>query len=470
MRRTLIILLLLVAVSITGIGAAFIEVNSQRDQVVITPQYTDGDESSLNGLTTHLKMHYDDHLFWNTSYIAGETPSASTEYLFSAKELRQDMPQTYGINIYSDFIISHYTDAVTEQTPLGEVFRELYNSAQPGEEKTAIVDLSEYYEFYPLSVSIDLQRYWLYWNEEDILYDDRDPSEYEPGSDMYNIYHFTQFFRIPVVEGTTVEISVIKSSGDNSAYTSGISGITAGFQLYAEGFAANSALYFTFNNKTSEGENIDTSNIPGGYGIYALPYTDKEMPSGTRSNINIDELAMVYPLDEDVHFLNLKPSYDESKLLLFTIENDMYVMTVIDIATMETLQRIELTPTAGEYDSAVVYTDKADFVTVFMYDSRIAVISIDDSGVYSLEYVVASDIPDYPYYYGSMDFDGERLALGGFLNWGFTTLTFYLAVYDESGLQFYGEYGSSLSNYEGGNYDYHCLPVDYDPIDIVWNK
>ena len=64
------------------------------------------------------------------------------------------------------------------------------------------------------------------------------------------------------------------------------------------------------------------------------------------------------------------------------------------------------------------------------------------------------------------DFDGEKLVAVDFLREGrFGSLelcSYYVSVYDKTGLLYYGEYKNSLSAYpNANNYSYNCLPITW---------
>jgi hypothetical protein len=73
-----------------------------------------------------------------------------------------------------------------------------------------------------------------------------------------------------------------------------------------------------------------------------------------------------------------------------------------------------------------------------------------------------------------MAYDGRRLAVSGLLineTGQFETCGFNLAVYDETGLLYCGEYASSLdTGGETDRYSDRCVPDDYTPLALSWPK
>ena len=61
-------------------------------------------------------------------------------------------------------------------------------------------------EYYPICVMLDLPGVNLAWSGN--FYADMAGTDVQPGSEVYVIQHFQEFFQIPVLEGEQIEISV----------------------------------------------------------------------------------------------------------------------------------------------------------------------------------------------------------------------------------------------------------------------
>jgi hypothetical protein len=165
---------------------------------------------------------------------------------------------------------------------------------------------------------------------------------------------------------------------------------------------------------------------------------------------------MVYPLDPQVRVEGLYTAREGKELLLLTQEpGNVTFVTVIDTATMETLERFEITRGAEGEDVGVglrlVYED---FMVLGTYNNKLAVVDWKD-GEYRLAFVVQTNpnpeetrIVGLPYY-PVMAWDGEKLAACGVLfsqglKYGSSSCGFKLTVYDETGMIFCGDYNCSL--------------------------
>lgn len=468
MRKSLVLTLLLLAASIGCISFARNTVNRARDQVMFTENVICGDKAVAEGLKVRCDAHYNHRLFWSTTCtIAAADPLCDTEYNFSWRQLRQTPPE-----IHSGVIMRTVLQHADEHYPgIGAALRKLADETPAGQENARVIRLKDYCAYYPLDVSLSFPGTRMAWSGS-VSIDINDP---EPGTDAYVILRFQEFFRIPVIEDELVMIAVTKDADDRvKSYRLGSTNSDS-FRMRSESIVIDGACYFTFNTRTSDGDIVDTSLIPGGYGIYCLPYFDGRTEHGRINGAKVDELSMVYPLDPAVEFLDLGLSLDKARLLLHTVENGKYVLTVIDIATMTALQRIEVFDWPERDQGWWVYEGDG-FFTAVLPDQRLAVLALDDEGLYELRFTAEVRNGEDPL--GAlrpeavMDYDGRRLAVAGFLQRksGHPTCDFYLAVYDESGLAYYAEYLSSLSRGdEPGWHRGFCEPVDYHPIGVTWD-
>jgi len=156
---------------------------------------------------------------------------------------------------------------------------------------------------------------------------------------------------------------------------------------------------------------------------------------------------------------------------MFTKEHEITYLTVIDIATMNQLQKIEITDakqfTFYEYDNCIVLNGW----------EYISVIEKQEDGLCRLAFTVSrmKEVNDSNVQKGvatTMAFDGEKLVIidrtGDEIYPSLELCGFTVAVYDSTGLLYYGEYESSLSASRSANdYAYNCLPIDYS---VSWTK
>ena len=280
------------------------------------------------------------------------------------------------------------------------------------------------------------------------------------------------------------------------------------FWMNVESVITDDTCFFWFGNRTDKDRLVDTSRIPGGYGVYMLPYgplaPDAEASAfygGNTNEVYTDQLTCFFPVDPETRIEHLGLTPDKTRLLLHTVENNIYYVTLIDCKTGDTLQKLAISDFEPE-DNYVNITETEDFVCIQQTQGRICVLTQDADGLYQL--VLRSDYsPDdlYSPVYATvraMAFDGKRLAI---VNNDETVLAnddnrtksylagttealitpdgtyvdncgFILTVFDETGLAYSGGYVSSLEgcNYVNGRAMRYEDLIQPDTITLSWQN
>jgi len=498
MRKALAIMLALLLACTGGVIYAFGDTNAPSESVIFTEKVIYGDPSAAYGLNVDLRVNYEYHLLWQSHIDFDENRfQTSTDYEFSQDEVREDPPHNHkGVFLTDGIFFSYDASSDKNATGIGRALNELLSETEPGTTKKRTVRLTDYYDYYPIMVYIELPG---------LLYAhyvpaDNDSMDISYSREDHAIKSIQDFFRIPVLSDHYMDIEVNKVSGENPAHTSGIGSSEKGdtFSMTSAGVIGENACYFWFSNRTRNDDPVDTSLIPGGYGIYRLPfgYVDSQSyvtGSGgsyeyTGPDVFADELAVLYPVDPERRILHLGIDSGKTKLLLHTVEDGKYIVTVINAETGEALQRLEV----SDYDPDKYWLDIVDedgFVFIRLGTKRIFVISENPDGHYSISIdselsgiELETDYLPWEMYSRCMAFDGKRLAISGSSVHIFTdnnnmrgsNCGFFVAIYTADGLQYYGKYESSLdqANYYTANIRLrdNVRPQDYDPVRINWGK
>ena len=481
MKKIIAIVLLLSVLSVASfcmIGGA---VSEEKANVTIKENIIYGDKSYANGVTVFTRAHYDEHLFWNTTYTIGDKNTTTTDYEFYYSAQYEYGDKNYqGIMLDVDLKYGYdLTTPYEECAGLQKAYRELYDETPMGSTGTKTIRLQDYYDYYPVRVSFALPGVIWHGNDYENLRDD----DYKNERAVWDA--FNEFFKIPIPDDLPpIEITITKSH--NSSGT-GSSGLAFDYWFNSQNVYTNNQLFFSIGNKydLKEGNGtkyVDTSLIPGGYGLYAVNFKNVRNDSNTKGNatifypeyetgIEVDTLSMVFPLEQHQEVIYLTLSNDESKLLMFTKEYGITYLTVIDVATMNQLQKIEITDakqfTFYEYDNCIVLNGW----------EYISVIEKQEDGLCRLAFTVSrmKEVNDSNYQKGvatTMSFHNEKLVIvdrtGDEIYPSLELCGFTVAVYDSSGLLYYGEYESSLSATTNPNdYAFNCLPIKYT---IGWTK
>ena len=291
---------------------------------------------------------------------------------------------------------------------------------------------------------------------------------------------FNRFFRIPMPENESMGYRVTRFSESDDTLYPEPSGWTVSTKSGEDHFAfamiscaADDAIYFTFDPHTENGKLVDLSRIPGGYGIYRLPY-DRE-----QEIFLSEKLEMIYALDPDQRYVGLTASPDGRKLLLQRQEKiplepgsaewkelvrtpepdrayDEVILTAetIDLASRKAEEAQEV---LRGLDS-IISRNGGDYLTFSDGVSRLCVLTYED-GRYR-KTLSLEDLPAVPCYSMAeqMDYDGERLALTELSSVQTTEPVVYgwdggvsggadVAVYNADGLAYFGRLYSNLQGW-----------------------
>lgn len=483
MKKIIAIVLLL---SLLSVGSFFMIgsiVSEEKANVTIKENIIYGDKSYADGVSVLTRAHYDDHLFWNTTYTIGNKNTVTTDYEFYYAEKYENRERRYhAVELDVDFKYGVDTSTPADECEgLQKAYRELYDELKPGEQGKKSIRLQDYYTYYPVRIGIDLPG--VLWNGND--YEHLISQDYEKERAVWD--KFNEFFKIPIPEDLpALEIGVSRHLNDSGAASSS-SGHDRDFYFNVRSTYTNSRVFFSIGNQYNikDGEDVkyvDTSLIPGGYGIYSFAYKNVRNSENTKGSatyffpgyetgVDQESLAMVFPLEQHVEVIFLTLSNDESKLFMFTKEYGSTYLTVIDIATMNELQKFKITDaknfTFYEYDNCIVLNGW-DYISV---------IEKQADGLCKHAFTVSrkKEVNDSNLQKGvatTMAFDGEKLVIinrtGDEIYPSLELCGFTVAVYNSTGLLYYGEYESSLSVSRNANtYDFNCLPIKYT---VSWTK
>lgn len=467
MRKSLIIMLLLLALCIGGFWAAHAQISAAGDDVVLTETVLLGGPAYVQGLRADLRIQCNYHLFWDTVYTAGSEPE--TQFRFSQQEeyVRGSVVhQGLSLEVYGDFGISGSIDLNQDAELYGmaKPIRDVASRTPAGQEHSETVLLSDYYDSYPIFVTLDLPG-GLMWNSQD---------RYSSADEFWAIRErlnqkLKEFFVIPVLAGHRVTVSIEKDP-DGTTYGVGVSSFSdSGINLWSYSAVTPQACYFSFNNRTWDGGVADTSHIPGGYGVYRLPYATGD----GETSVEPDGLATVCPLDAEATVEWMGVSNDQGEVLFLVQEDGRHDLMVLDGATGAQKQRLPIAEGQPDQDLWEVYCYD-DFLAVHLSGDQLVILESTPDGyckALSARISKAMELGLSMNRNTAMAWDGNRLAIASFLwreSYYDQGCGFYLAAFDENGLNFCSVYHSSLDAGPELDYSQRCLPVDADPLQLYW--
>ena len=504
MRKTLVIFLALVLVCGCGAALAAQAVGAPREDITFQEHIFSGDPAAADGLTVQLNAGMQHKLNWeSTVQFSAQDYRAETSFCFLPAGQAEQPEMSYrGVEI--EFYRDAYTSGDADAFGFSEAYQSLLDTLSPGETGSETIRFADYYDEYPFEFYIDLPgvRYETLANWENVSEDSEWPGERAQAA-------LGRYFRIPVLQDEYVELGIDKDM-DGKGSARSISSVMDGdrFWINTECVVTDDACFFWFSNRTDQDKLVDTSRIPGGYGVYMLPYgplaPDSEASAFYGGNVNevyTDQLTCFFPVDPETRIEHLWLTPDKTRLLLHTVENNIYYVILIDCKTGTVLQKLSVSDFDPEEDYVNI-TETEDFVCIQQTQGRICVLTQDADGLYQLA-LLSEYSPDalYSPVYATvraMAFDGSRLAIvnndetvlvnydiytKGYLAGStealippdgayFDNCGFTLAVFDQNGIAYSGAYVSSLEsvNYVTGgtlNMDYLVLP---DSIMLSWQN
>lgn len=453
MRRCLIALCALALLAVGALLGANQLVSGWTDDVGVIQTQEQGDAAAADGLSIEMAVTSNRQLFWNTNYALNQPHSAQTDFAFSAQQQPGQSTAQPWIYLSTSANFGMSTDGgileeereqyeldgmmIAPALELAEQAREALATGEIApaptqsdgastvyvgtEEPTAQarVDLSDYYRYYPVALEAGF-----------------------PGAVAMELTDdqkraVSNFFRIPVPEGEWADVAV-QLDGDGKLVGVAVNALgreETGWQMVSA--VDESGAYLAFSLLSDESL-LDFSNIPGGYGIYYLPFSWREETGRTRVSLHADALETVYSLDGNqgqVQALTL--SQDGESLLLFTRQEGSIWLTVIDRTTYEEKQRLPIL-TCGEEEAVSNLWSQPGFIVAALNTDRAVLLVEEEEGyVPRFELDLAAVNMDFAYALqsdGTFCYDGQRLAAAAVQGGLEENRHVRLAVWDESGL------------------------------------
>jgi len=478
MRKAWYTLLVCLLIALTVFSIAHFAVNGSREAVTWEEETLFGDRSAVEGVRVKAINHVSHHLMWETQGTLGGEPEPKTKFTFSNDTLQGESVITYrGLDIYANteflanLAFNEYTNvpeyAQEKYADLIAYCKACYESVQIGEEKEFTLDLGKYMDHYSFLGYLDIPGSTQVISEFDLRWT-HTPEKF--------IQELHEFFRIPILGEFKVSYSINRhQSGDSfgTSYAGGANG-----EVYTPQFDSiciNGSCYLTFDAVADNGEVVDTSQIPGGYGLYRANVRS-DGNGGVIWDTPIAE--MVYAMDPREEFSYLEKSDDEKHIYIHTWQGDKLMRTILDEGTMEVLQKFELYERTdyekysryeiiGDYYWEVKQCD--DFLAVLKYSinnvksetNTITVFAEDEEGLYHHAFTVPMspdimDVNDDLLIFSSVttkfNYDGERFYViqneysdyrHGYARGD--SCNFYVLAYAPEGIAYIGKYHVNLS-------------------------
>lgn len=476
MKRSLCLFILAVAAGLCSVLFVLWAVDREKDSITVTETVIEGDIAAAEGISVEIGTHWQGRLLWSTVYQPGHVQEAESSFDFSSQKTRWDYGnQAGGVSSFTssgevggwrdrstsyvdlDIVSTNFgTSSASggndrgvniENMPWPRVLQAAAEQTGAGETRTVNLRVRDYYEYYPLELSVSGTVY-LRSEATDFV---------------------TQYFKFPIPEDESFRVT-IRKDWDGEVVELDCHSAGEGYFPWTVSARGDAGDWFSFY---LEGGNKNLEQVQGEYGgqyaVYWLPYKNKEkMPW-----LDLENMTVAAQLPKDALPVTMRYDNERRILYLLTVQKGRYILlTYLDNnGELAPLQQIEI---LGMPDDAAISAAEGgngngfvpafrkmsiqeDGILLTWQDNRFAFIARDgeeyrfwcdgifpakerDTGI--LEEKLAEGA-----YFGSENafpyenafaFDGTRLAIAAFEDW--LSLDSRLVVYREGELAYSGCY------------------------------
>lgn len=476
--RRIVILLLAVVIALAAVLGTSLAVGASQEQLTHEEQVLHGDPAAAQGLNISLRYGFGhNYLQWFTDRSHKEEISSQTDFRcymvapnfnYSTPDYRgvsMEVVGSYmGMDYLEDIFRMEIRNGSTDVFPgmLG-AYQRLYNDTPEGGLTNTYIRFADHCEYYPLAGVIELPTGGYHWNAYS------HSSYFWGGKETAEA--FNEYFKIPVLPDDQLQVVVDKRTGtvmESVDVTYRRKG-EDWYDMHTVGICNKNTAYFTFDATTEKGNTVDTSLIPGGYGLYSFSFDDK-------GKVDMDSLKTLRPLDPTFVPYEMKLDEEFNNLHYFTTKDNSIYLTVVNLDTLETLQ--EICVQSADEKSWQYYRLQDNCIISIVEDNRITVWQKNAVGLYEYRFTAALQEKNtaHDYYLAQFAFDGERLAVGSRIEGqyiveenifsGDPISGYSLEIYTEEGCVYSGRYTASLESMDTRWYDQRCWLHD---IALTWN-
>lgn len=367
-----IILLALLSGGIYGVK----EVTSQKNDVMVYCQTLKGDVKEAEGIRFWMHNNWAEQLYWDTLVTIGgvEEGLVESETIFRSnwkggakRSYRFYSPllhQEEGVELHIENGTSIYSmskqgiSLEDSSIPFVKAAIDVASRVAPGQSRTEVIKLSDYYEYYDIWMEVVSHRSHM-WNEADNFIPD--------------------FFGMEVPDSHVIEVAISKNE-DGAVYNVDFHTINDGGQsvIVSTSHMAKEGVYFSFHCVDNSGKMVNMKSQVGN-GIFFLPLEGTGEDDGSLK-VLVSDMKKVYSLpSEDCFVMEVQMDETQERLFILTREADQVVLRVLDASTMEERQKISLTDATDV--TALKQMDQVDdAVWVLLTDGTFCYLTKGDDG------------------------------------------------------------------------------------------
>ncbi len=451
MKRSAFLALALAALSVGLVIAAHGYLLGTADRVDFRETVYAGDASAVEGVTLTARQSAGRQLYWDSTLPLAAPERASTS--FTARSLKKPEENWYvpsGLRMYFTLGGVGYsfgesgvdTDGLQRAYWLhwdgeAEAILAVAERTGAGETRRETLRIRDYTEYIPLIVDLDFgEATVVYWH--DTFYSAGDMQD-----DLAR--RFNGYFRFPVPEDAELTVEVTKNSRGMVTELRTESNVENN-DLDTDSVVTDGKCWFTVQGIGDK--DLDFSAVPGGRGLYCLPFTPRD-DARNAVNVDFDAMHVAFPLREDEYPVAL---YDgENGMLLLALRTEEGAdLVMLDTETERVLQRFTLFGEEIEDANGWVFCPRGNQLYAAC-DTRVQYYERGADGFYTLLLDAPNGaknvLPEETAYRtyltpSALAWDGERLAVvtastsGSRYDHGNAAGALLLTVYDQTGLRY----------------------------------
>lgn len=335
-----IILLALLSGGIYGVK----EVLSQKNDVLVYCRTLEGDVKEAEGIRFWMHNNWAEQLYWDTLVTigGGEDGLVESETVFrpdwkgsSERPYRVYFPLLHreeGVELHIEKGTSVHSRsgqgiALEDWSmPFVKVAIDVASRVSPGQSRTEVLKLSDYYEYYDMWMEVFSVRSQM-WDEDDNFIPD--------------------FFGMEVPDSHEVEVTISKyEDGTINAVDIRTTNDRGQSAIVSSSHMAKDGIYFSFHCVDDSGKMVNMKTKVGN-GIFFLPLAGMGEEDGSLK-VLVSDMKKVYSLpSEDCFVIEVQMDEPRENLFILTREAEQVVLRVVDASTMEEMQKIRLTDVTG---------------------------------------------------------------------------------------------------------------------------
>lgn len=446
MKKSLIIICFVLALSIVGMAVAATAINSEREKVVIKEKTLLGDVEAAKGLLVKTATHSDYKLNWDTSFEIEKEVTAVTEFDFDEWGKAEDKPALSEDKLYLYYSTGFGgggNNMTLEDWRYHEIFADVASRTPDGESRTETVNMADYYDYYELTLNFSWER---------------------RHADFYtDAEKINEAIQIPIWPGEKLKITVGKSE-DGRINSLNCNGVGRGMETNAYGVPVEGGCYFTCTPYYWDSENKKLIEAEGDIrGLYYLPYQSSE--DVTESEMEKPERVVIF--SEGCMAVGLEKDKN-GNLLLFTKEQGKLFLTVYEAGSLRQLQKQALLDIEKN-----VYLDSVDIseegILVILNNGIFAFLTEAEGENYAKNIegdFLETDAGKYLWMYSDYSYNGEYLAITGQ-----HTNSIYVGIYSPEKTEYVGQFEHSgdldLLLYKSGSLEQRTKEGS---LQVIWEN